>query len=787
MASEKLNNQYRELLLDLLPDGRAWDKTESSNLSSVVGALSKEFAEIHELAESLPKEMTALYTESFLTEWEQALQTQEDCKEIDNTIDGRRNAVLAKLRSTGGVTIKYLEDIAKTLGFPVTITDKFGSFKVGSSKVGDPLAGDAWRTVFQVRAPETTTRYFKVGSSKVGEPLASFGNELLECTIKRLKLAGKIPLFLYYTIVHNASSSVNAVVSAQATMNQVRFLAANISGDVAGGIFDIWKPSALEDSVLWLDAKDFSSGGAIALWSDKSKATQYNANNAVQDESANQPDVILDALNSRPVVRFAQGDEMDITFSPDLDVSKNLDVFIAGAFTNQGLVLNRGQYDVQLGSTLQSKALTNSWHHRSFGVSSGGGNGNICLRYNDRLVLANTFGLFYSTDEGESWTEVLDDQGDSCTCRGSSGAFEFFDNKVWFNGNSVQKIYSWDGASASATVYDVSGTNCWGVGASVFMSAFAVYDGELYVAGGQDTRVAKFNSGAGTWSVVMDTGLGDSGAGYIRGMCADSNYLYFALEGAGNSDIYRWDGATLTALSTSILNPSVVWIAEGTLWVLAQDGKMYNLATGWGTYITVPNGYAKNPEAFALLKDDESVMLADDPGGSPNVGAVIYEFDGTTLDVNNFISFIEGAQADHLFYDSVNDEVLRGTNSGTVAQVIQKNARLQDSDSVPSTAIFHFSFYDTRMAIRINGTQVAELRFDATVDSGEGNENYRNERTLLEAIDVTSGLVTIVDDLVTINPSSDLPELGLIEVDIPNNVITGWAGVDDWYFETGES
>lgn len=778
----KLEQQYKELLLELLPQGRAWVKTGDSNMSNLVGGLAKEFARIHSTGEGLPKDLTALYTENFLDEWEETLKTQDDCNEIDDTFIGRKNAVLAKLRSVGGSSIKYLEDYAKNLGFPVTITDGFGQFKAGKNKAGDACAGDAWRLVFQVRAPETTTRYFKAGQNKAGEPLASFGSELLECAINRIKPAHTIPLFLYFTIQHQAAVLADAVISAQATLNQRRHGAADVDAIVQAGIYELWKPSYLENLVAWFDAKDFSSADAVAEWTNK--ADNILATNALQSNASIQPDSVLGALNSRPVVRFAQGDKMQVRFNQDLSASKNLDIFIAGKFTNQGVFFNRGQYDGQLGATLESKALTKSWHVKTVGNQPiNYGSGNFVVRFSNKLVMGLGGGLYYSTDEGETWTSVtVSGSGDSVYCRGANGGFALFDGKLYISSGSVKKIYEWDGTGDTCDEYDLSGL----ISGAGDTDGLCVHDGALYCALGQDPRVAKFNDGAGTWSVIGDTGLGTSGVAYTRNMVSDGTNLYLAVQTSdATKSLWEWDGTTFSNINTGLINIQVIVYAQGTLWVFQTGGKVYNLANGWGTYITIPGTTLINPKPWALVDDGASLIIGDYSLGSPSVRTIRYEFDGTTLSNDQVKSSI-GYTGDHFFWDANNNELLAGSYNSRLVSKISKQGRIVESDSVPSTAIFHFNFYNTDMSIRINGETVAELRFDSPYDFDVDSEDYRNERILQELIDVTSGLVTVVDNLVTINPTTDLPNDSVVEIAVDDGAITGWGGVDDWYFVTEE-
>jgi methionine-rich copper-binding protein CopC len=89
------------------------------------------------------------------------------------------------------------------------------------------------------------------------------------------------------------------------------------------------------------------------------------------------------------------------------------------------------------------------------------------------------------------------------------------------------------------------------------------------------------------------------------------------------------------------------------------------------------------------------------------------------------------------------------------------------------------------------------MQFDENVQKGTGNIIlYKSGGQVVETIDVTSGLVTVLNDLVTVNPTNDLEESTGYYVNIPSGVITdvssnlnpfgGITGTDNWNFTTGD-
>ena len=132
-----------------------------------------------------------------LPDWERVARLPDKCSGVlEETIQGRRHALLTKLTSTGGQSPGYFIGIAATLGYTVTI-EEFRPFRVGRSRVGDSLTNGDWIFTWLVRAPEVSVTSFRVGTSAVGERLRTWGNDTLECKLNQLKPAHTIALFAY--------------------------------------------------------------------------------------------------------------------------------------------------------------------------------------------------------------------------------------------------------------------------------------------------------------------------------------------------------------------------------------------------------------------------------------------------------------------------------------------------------------------------------------------------------------------------------------------------------------
>lgn len=195
MTSPARVTAYRDLLLGLLPPGRAWNRQPDSVTARLLEAWAAEGAEVEDRAGDLLIELDPRTTVEMLVEWESMTGLPDDCTgQLDNLAQ-RRAAVLARLAALGGQTSAFYVSLAASLGYEITITE-FTAFTAGMV-CGLPLYGEDWNFAWQVNAAQTTVSYFGAGGNVAGDPLASWGNLLLECVLERAKPAHTIILFAY--------------------------------------------------------------------------------------------------------------------------------------------------------------------------------------------------------------------------------------------------------------------------------------------------------------------------------------------------------------------------------------------------------------------------------------------------------------------------------------------------------------------------------------------------------------------------------------------------------------
>ncbi|MBU1040041.1 MAG: DUF2313 domain-containing protein [Proteobacteria bacterium] len=188
---------YAAQLAALLPQGAAWPREPDTVLAGLLTGLAEEPARVDAAAHALLTELDPPQSLELLEAWERVCGLPDGCSQPGETVAERREAVVLRLSAQGGQTPAYFAEVATLLAGAVCTVREYRPFRVGSSTVGDVLTNGDWPQAFTTQAPSVPIRAFRVGQSVVGERLRSWGNERLECIVRRLAPAHSIPMFTY--------------------------------------------------------------------------------------------------------------------------------------------------------------------------------------------------------------------------------------------------------------------------------------------------------------------------------------------------------------------------------------------------------------------------------------------------------------------------------------------------------------------------------------------------------------------------------------------------------------
>jgi uncharacterized protein YmfQ (DUF2313 family) len=187
---------YLSALQALMPRGRVWPRDSDATQTKALSGLTPTYARQNVAANNLLIDAFPSTTFQLLPEWEETLGLPDPCAGASPTLQGRRSQVVARFTGIGGQSAAYMIAYAASLGYSITIT-QFVPARVGQSRVGQPLNGEAWAHAWRVNSALNTVVRSRVGSSVAGDPLASWGNNVLECELKEIAPAHTTLIFSY--------------------------------------------------------------------------------------------------------------------------------------------------------------------------------------------------------------------------------------------------------------------------------------------------------------------------------------------------------------------------------------------------------------------------------------------------------------------------------------------------------------------------------------------------------------------------------------------------------------
>lgn len=173
--------QYLIQLQALLPRGAAWTREPEADLTQLLRGLSVELARVDERCDQLVKEMDPHSVTEMIDDWETTYGLPDPCTGPLATLAERRAALAAKVSAIGAASPAYFIALAASIGYAVTIDEN--------------VDGDQFK--WRVNSDDVTIRYFRAGQGRAGERLRTWGNQLLECVIRKYSPAHTEVVFGY--------------------------------------------------------------------------------------------------------------------------------------------------------------------------------------------------------------------------------------------------------------------------------------------------------------------------------------------------------------------------------------------------------------------------------------------------------------------------------------------------------------------------------------------------------------------------------------------------------------
>lgn len=185
-------DDYRQQLFALLPPGIVWKSDLDSTLQQLLAGQAREFARIDEravalLAEADPRQ--ALYT---FEEWEASYGLPSPCAPANQSMADRKAALIGRIVGRGGMTIQDYLELAEGLGYAGAQVMEFREATVEvdtatghtGAVIGDDINGSDWDLTWRVLLPNGVIRESVIDEAVIGDPLRSWGDELIECSLR---------------------------------------------------------------------------------------------------------------------------------------------------------------------------------------------------------------------------------------------------------------------------------------------------------------------------------------------------------------------------------------------------------------------------------------------------------------------------------------------------------------------------------------------------------------------------------------------------------------------------
>ncbi len=184
---------YRDQLLALLPVGDAWPKEPDSALAKLMHGFAEELFRIDQRATDLLNESHPSQTFELFETWQKQYGLPDDCS-ADTSYQEQHDLLIQKYQQYGGQSREFFIDIAKILGYDITITeykerrhgDLFGEF----------FGNEEQNFIWQVNAQLINYQARNHGQA-FGEHYRVWGNSRLECVLNKLVHSHRIIQYSY--------------------------------------------------------------------------------------------------------------------------------------------------------------------------------------------------------------------------------------------------------------------------------------------------------------------------------------------------------------------------------------------------------------------------------------------------------------------------------------------------------------------------------------------------------------------------------------------------------------
>ncbi len=188
-------DDYRQQLYALLPQGSQrilWPTDPDSMLQRLLAGQAQEFARIDDRADALSLEADPRQARETFEDWEASYGLPSACAPVGQSMADRRAALIARIIDRGGMRAQDYIELAEGLGYLGTQVQEFREATVEvvtptghtGAVIGDDINGADWDLTWRVLLPPSVVREAVIDEAVAGDPLRSWGDELIECSLR---------------------------------------------------------------------------------------------------------------------------------------------------------------------------------------------------------------------------------------------------------------------------------------------------------------------------------------------------------------------------------------------------------------------------------------------------------------------------------------------------------------------------------------------------------------------------------------------------------------------------
>jgi uncharacterized protein YmfQ (DUF2313 family) len=173
-----------------------WPRDLSGNWGRLLTALGGEPERIDIAARKLLDELDPRDTVDMLPDWNFTYGLPDPCLAAPASLAEQRKRLVDLATMKGSTSKTFLIQLVQNIGYDIFI-ETFAPSRMGMARCGEPMRRHGFAWAMKVHAPPVAVKRMHMGSSFMGDRLRAFGNDSLECVMRRHVRATTLPNLVF--------------------------------------------------------------------------------------------------------------------------------------------------------------------------------------------------------------------------------------------------------------------------------------------------------------------------------------------------------------------------------------------------------------------------------------------------------------------------------------------------------------------------------------------------------------------------------------------------------------